>query len=224
VDNGTPTGVTFREGNVIIPDTHNSRILAYTPDGELIDQWGRYGIEEDAFVYPTDIAFGPDGTFYIAEYGTDAERVHVFDDSHQFVRQWGKHGDAQGDFSRAMALVVHEDRVYVCDSANNRVQVFTFEGELLDVWGQAGRGWGQLEFPFDMALAPDGTLVLCDYGNNRVARFTREGECLGQFGRAGRDPGRFHGPRGVDVAPDGTVFVADTDNHRIQRFDLEVLG
>ena len=225
VDNGTPTGLTFASsGNVLIPDTHNSRILEYTREGELLSQWGTYGTDPGTFIYPTDLALASDGTYVVSEYGTDAERIQIFDRDAAFVRTWGKHGDAVGEFSRAMALVVHEDTIYVCDSANNRVQIFDLEGECLDSWGETGTASGQLKFPFDMALAPDGSLVLCDYGNNRIARYTLDGKLLGEFGRPGRVVGRFHGPRGVDVSPDGTVFVADTDNHRIQRFDLGVLS
>jgi hypothetical protein len=58
--NGTPTSVSFdRQGRVYLPDTHYSRILLYTPQGELLDKWGAYGTGVDQFVYPTGVAQGP---------------------------------------------------------------------------------------------------------------------------------------------------------------------
>lgn len=218
-ENGTPTAIIRRgEGRVLVPDTHYSRILEYAPEGELMHQWGEYGTGENQFIYPTDLALAPDGSYFISEYGVDAERVHVFDKDRRFVRQWGSHGEEPGQFSRLMAIDIGDGTVFVCDTANNRVQCFTFEGELLRVIGGAGAGPGQLRYPYDIEVAPDGSLLVCEYGNNRISRFTAAGEFLTMTGRAGRRPGEFHAPRGVSVDSEGFVYVADTGNHRIQRF------
>jgi DNA-binding beta-propeller fold protein YncE len=224
-ENGTPTGVAFDgEGNLLIPDTHYSRILEYSPEGELLRRWGSYGTGEDQFIYPTGIAQSPDGTHFISEYGMGAERVHVFDQDRLFLRQWGGHGDAEGQFNRAMAIALDDEGViYVVDTANHRVQCFDAEGTLLGVIGGLGTAPGQLKFPHDIALAPDGSIFLCEYGNHRVSRFTKGGTFVACYGRAGRNPGEFNGPRGIAVAQDGIVFVADTDNHRVQRMDVEEL-
>ena len=79
-ENGTPTAISFAvDGQVLIPDTHYSQILKYTRDGQLLDRWGQYGTGPDQFIYPTDIVQSPDGTYFISEYGMEAERIHVFD-------------------------------------------------------------------------------------------------------------------------------------------------
>ena len=221
--NGTPTAIRHTDdGRIVIPDTHYSRILEYSPAGELLRQWGTYGTGPEEFIYPTGIAQGPDGAYYISEYGMGAERVHVFDADRRFLRQWGDHGNDPGQFSRAMAIEVDPTGVvYVCDTANHRVQRFTGEGVLIDSIGVPGTEPGAIKFAYDIALAPDGSLICCEYGNNRVSRFDHSGTFLGCFGRPGRDFGEFNGPRGVAVSPDGHVFIADTDNHRIQRLQLE---
>ncbi len=221
-DNGTPSAVSSdRKGNLLIPDTHYSQILEYTPEGELLNRWGSYGTGEDEFIYPTGIAQGPDGIHFISEYGMGAERVHVFDADRRFLRQWGAHGEAEGQFNRAMAIALDDKgTVYVVDTANHRVQCFDAKGTLLRVIGEVGAAPGQLKFPHDIALAPDGSLFLCEYGNHRVSRFSLDGEFIACYGRAGRKPGEFNGPRGIAVSQDGVVFVADTDNHRIQRMDV----
>jgi DNA-binding beta-propeller fold protein YncE len=230
--NGTPTGMTFTgDGNVLIPDTHYSQIIEYTPDGTIVERWGSYGAGEDEFIYPTDIAIGPDGALYISEYGGDsehggdAERVHVFDSDHSFLREWGQHGEKTGEFNRAMAIQVDaRGDVYVCDTANHRIQRFTAGGLFRGVIGEAGSEPGELKYPYDFVLAPDGSMLVCEYGNNRISRFSADGSFVASLGGPGRDPGRFNSPRGITVSPDGLVFVADTDNHRVQRFPLEDFG
>lgn len=221
-ENGTPTAITISsDGFLLIPDTHYSRILEYAPDGELVRQWGEYGTGDDQFIYPTDIAQTPGGHYIISEYGQGAERVHVFNEARQFLRQWGQHGDQPGEFSRAMSIAYSEETVIVCDTANHRIQCFLESGGLLRVFGKSGTGQGQLKFPHDIAVTPDGALLIAEYGNNRLSLFTIAGDCLATFGRAGRGPGEFAAPRGAAISPNGFVFVADTDNDRIQRFPLE---
>jgi sugar lactone lactonase YvrE len=225
-ENGTPTAVSFAsERRVLIADTHYSRILEYTPSGELLRSWGSYGTGQEEFIYPTDIEEGPDGCYYVSEYGMGAQRVHVFSPDRSFLRQWGGHGTAPGQFRRAMALACGSEELYVCDTANHRIQVFSRDGELLRIIGEAGRDAGKLDFPYDVSLAHDGSLIASEYGTHRISRFAPDGTFIGAFGRPGRAPGGFNGPRGAAcwTAPGGAswIFVADTDNHRIQRAPLD---
>lgn len=220
--NGTPTGIAFAaDGSVIIPDTHYSRVMEFTPVGEVNRTWGTYGTGNEQFIYPTDVAIGPGGEFFLTEYGVGAERLHVFDTDRRYLRQWGRHGDGDGEFSRAMSLTIVGEEVFVADTANHRIQVFSFEGEYRRRIGGVGTKPGELRFPHDIACAPDHTLVVCEYGNNRLSRFTCAGALVGTLGKPGRAYGEFNTPRGVTVSPQGAVFVADTDNDRIQRFGLE---
>lgn len=221
-ENGTPTSITVaHDGRVIIPDTHYSRIMEYTPEGHLLRQWGSSGTGNGEFVYPTDVTEAPDGTLYFSEYGTGAERVHVFDGTGIYLRQWGKHGENTGEFSRPMAIAFANGSVYVCDTANHRIQCFSPDGTHSHTIGEAGDEPGRLKFPHDLALAQDDALIVCEYGNNRLSVFGLDGAFRSCFGGPGRDPGLFAAPRGVAVSPNGYVFVADTDNDRIQRFALK---
>ncbi|MEE9457180.1 MAG: NHL repeat-containing protein [bacterium] len=93
------------------------------------------------------------------------------------------------------------------------------------VWaGERGRpdlsGLGELINPFDVAVAPDGTVYVANAGRYGVVRLAAgEGRYLGTG--PGTADGRFNFPMGVDVAPDDGVFVADTNNGRIQVFDAD---
>ena len=224
-ENGTPTAIWFaQDGTLLVPDTHYSQILEYTREGELLRKWGNYGSGPDQFIYPTGIAEAADGTLFISEYGENAERVHVFDKDRRFARQWGSQGAEPGQFNRAMALTISEDTVFVADTTNHRIQCFDYAGTLKRVIASPGTEPGQLKFPHDIALGPDGSLYAAEYGSHRISRFSPTGEFLGCWGAAGRLPGEFNAPRGVAVGADGTIYVADTDNHRVQAFSGEVLA
>lgn len=225
-DNGTPTAITpVDDGRVLVPDTHNSRLLEYDPSGELLDMWGVYGTSEDKFIYVTDVTLDDEGRYCFSEYGMDADRVHIFSASREFEREWGTLGDKPGQFARAMAIVRPSDgRFYVCDTGNHRIQCFEPDGTLSHIFGKPGQAPGEIKFPYDLHAAHDDTLLVCEYGNNRISRFTTEGELIGCYGSAGRGPGEFNAPRGVCSSDDGFVFVADTNNDRIQRFPLEAIA
>ena len=223
--NGTPTSIAFDwQGQVYLPDTHYSRILVYTRQGELLDKWGGYGTGPEQFIYPTGMVQGPDGLLYFTEYGEGANRIHVFDGARHVVRQWGTFGEGPGQFNRAMDITVdHEGKLCVVDTGNCRVERFEPDGRFLGIIGAPGTASGQLKDPFTIAVVRDGSLLVCEYGNHRVSRFTVTGQFLGIYGGPGREPGQFSGPRGVAVSVDtGAMYVADTGNDRVQRFDIEV--
>jgi DNA-binding beta-propeller fold protein YncE len=93
------------------------------------------------------------------------------------------------------------------------------------VWaGERGRPdlsrLGELVNPYDVAVAPDGTVYVANAGRYGVVRLAGgEGRYLGTG--PGTADGRFNFPMGVDVAADGGVFVADTNNGRVQVFDAD---
>ena len=61
----------------------------------------------------------------------------------KWLRQWGGHGLEPGEFLRPRALAIDEqDRIYVADSCNHRIQVFDTQGKLLRCLGDAGYGAG----------------------------------------------------------------------------------
>ncbi len=226
IDNGTPTGITpVADGRLLIPDTHNSRLLEYDRSGELLTMWGEYGTGVDEFIYVTDVVLDDEGRYIFSEYGMQAERVHIFSKARKFERAWGTLGEAPGEFSRAMSITRSaEGQLFVCDTANHRIQCFEPDGKLAHIISSPGASPGELKFPYDIDLAPDNTLIVCEYGNHRISRFDTSGKLVGCFGRAGRGPGEFNAPRGACASADGFVYVADTDNNRVQRVPLEAIA
>lgn len=220
-DNGTPTGLAIDEaGNLWIPDTHNSRILQYSPEGTLLLMFGEYGEEPGKFIYPTSIAFGDQGELFITEYGVH-DRVQVFSRSGEFLhRAWGDFGEGEEHFNRPMGIVKGIDGLlYITDAVNHRIKVYTQQGERVRIFGRMGTGPGDMQFPYAIDVDRHGHLWIADYGNHRVQIFAPDGTHLGSWGRRGSGPGELAEPWGVTVDGD-TFYVADTKNHRIQAAPL----
>jgi RHS repeat-associated protein len=86
----------------------------------------------------------------------------------------------------------------------------------------------QLNVPYGVAVAPDGTVYISDPGNARIRRITPDGLITtiagtGTSGYSG-DGGpataaQLNAPIGVAVGPDGSVYIADFNNHRVRKVD-----
>lgn len=217
--NGKPDGACVDdEGNVLIADTHYSRVLCYSPAGKLLWKLGSYGSGAGDFVFPTGVGLDADRSIYVCEYG-HTDRVQKFDSRHRFLAEWGSHGEGAGQFQRPMSLALSSrGEVFVADSCNHRLEVFSRAGKLLRSFGSVGSGLGQLRFPNDVALDAQDNVYVCEYGNHRVQKFTPAGEPLCVWGSPGSQPGQFSGPWGVAVDAEGLVYIADTGNHRVQVF------
>ena len=112
-------------GKVYVADSGNHRIQVFTAEGEFLRMFGRCGQGRGELNLPSYITIGSGGsdTVYISETGN--HRVSVFTIEGHFVTSFGRRGEEAGEFNFPCGLAVDDGGVvYVCDSENNRIQVF----------------------------------------------------------------------------------------------------
>jgi DNA-binding beta-propeller fold protein YncE len=214
---GKPTGLgTAPGGKLYVADTHYSRVLIFTPDGQLLGQFGTHGEGPGEFLLPTDVAVDPGGFIYVAEYGGN-DRISKFSPEHEYLFSFGGPDAAEARLQRPQTLLLAPDStLWVADACNHRICHFDADGRFLGAFGRRGRELGELWFPYGVDRLSDGTLVVCEYGNNRVQRFDEAGRSLGTWGAAGRRPGQLAYPWAVVVGDDDRVFIIDSGNNRVQ--------
>ena len=225
-DNGKPTGMTFGpDGLLYVADTHEHRVLVFDRDGTIIKTFGSYGQADGQFVYPTDLAFAPDGRIFVSEYGGN-DRIQVFDRSGVFLYAFGEPGDGVGEFSRPQSIAFSHDgsELFVADSCNHRIAVFTPEGQCTRVLCSAGAAAGEVAYPYGVCSLADGSLLIAEFGNCRVQCIDgATGSSLALFGGGGRSVGRLNAPWSVAVHA-GRAFVLDCANGRVQSMPLAALS
>jgi aldose sugar dehydrogenase len=139
--------------------------------------------------------------------------------SHVFIANFGLYGEADGRFRSPEGVAVdQEGNVYVADTANNRIQVFSSNGTFLTSFGRYGEADGRFRSPEGVAVDKQGNVYVADTENNRIQVFSSNGTFLSKFGRYGEADGRFRFPEGIDLNELDNVYVADTANNRIQVF------
>lgn len=147
---------TMPDGGLAIVDRDAHRILFCDIEGRVRQQIGESHKPGRPFNHPSDIAFAPDGGFYVAD-GYGNGRIHRFDASGSLITSWGSVGTAPGAFLTPHGICVLSDgRVIVADRENSRVQSFTADGELLAVWDAFLR-------PQDVVADAEDRIYVCEF-------------------------------------------------------------
>ncbi len=134
----------------------------------------------------------------------------------------GQEGKGAGDLQQPSGLTVDQrGNIYVADTFNHRIQIFTAEGLFVHQFGGEGSEPGAFRFPKALALNQAGEIYVVDTGNHRVQKFSPQGDFLLQFGTLGDGEGELNSPGGLALDAEGNLYVADTQNHRIQKFTPE---
>ncbi len=219
-EKGKPKGMCRdRDGNIVVVEPHYSRVNHFTPEGKLAAQWGAHGTNLGELGMPRAAVVNARGEIYVCEY-TLSERVQRFSaHGEKCLGSFGRLGDGPGEFSRAEGLGIDaQGRIYVADSCNHRIQIFSGDGKFLRAYGRAGAEAGQLSYPYDVQVDPSGLQFVCEFGNSRVQIFDAEDQPLEILGGPGGAPGQFSNPWGLALDSKGNLYVADAMNNRVQKF------
>ncbi len=133
-----------KEEFLYLCDIHNRQVVKTTLRGEVV--W-KIGFPKEALLdgkkayqkidefRPTNVAFAPDGGFFVAD-GYGSHCVHRYDKDAKYLRSWGGEGRTAGKFRTPHGIWFdnrpgREPAVVVADRANARLQYFTPEGKPL---------------------------------------------------------------------------------------------
>lgn len=125
------------------------QVLKFSPQGALLMRLGTDGSarEPGYFFQPNAVYVAPNGDIYVAEghaSGADANaRILRFDRTGKLITSWGRKGTGPGEFDQPHALAMDsQGRLFVGDRGNDRLQIFSANGTLLDTWFQFSRASG----------------------------------------------------------------------------------
>lgn len=229
----------------------DSQILKFSRSGEFLMQIGIPGQDNDSnstehFGRVAKISFDETGEeAYLAD-GYGNKRVAVIDaDSGEFLRYWGAYGNQPDDTNigrydpndppaQQFRNPVHcaepsnDGLIYVCDRANDRIQVFEKDGTFVTekIIAPLTLGDGST---WDIAFSrdPEQTyMYVADGKNMKVYVMDRQSlEILTTFGDGGRQPGLFFAVHSIATDSQGNIYTTETyEGKRVQKFIYRGVG
>jgi DNA-binding beta-propeller fold protein YncE len=217
-----------KDGNVWVTDGRagngkGQTVIKFSPDGHVLMTLGKPGVAgdgQDELNGPSDVIVAPDGDIFVADgHGEKTnDRIVKYSKDGKFIKTWGKHGSAQGEFDTPHGLAMDSaGRLYVADRSNNRIQIFDQDGKFLDEWKQFGR-------PSGVYIRDDIIYVADSQSNEKRNAPFRQGIRIGSVkdGKviafiASTDPNEEM-PEGVTADKDGNVYGGFTANKDVRKF------
>ena len=224
------------DGTVYCTDDGNHTIRQFTPSGKLLMTLGTLNTPSDTgydgkdsinipraggpFNRPTNLAIGPRGDLYVSD-GYGNCRVHQFSPTGTLKRSWGVSGKGPGQFHLPHGIAVAADgRVFVCDRENDRMQIFSPDGEYLAEWTDTqrpthvvfdarGRAYvSELWWHKGQTSQRHGPISDPRYG--RVSVYDHDGRVQVRWGTPDATAaGSFAAPHGIAVDSRNDIYVAE---------------
>jgi YD repeat-containing protein len=203
-----PVGIAINKtaGDVYVSDTGGHRIEEFT-------------VAEGTFIraFPTTgsvhgIAIDSAGNVWV----TDYQHVEKFSSTGSLLGTYGSFSLLEG------IAIDSEGHIYVADWSAGVIYELSSAGVVIGHFGEKGKGNGQFEGPFGIAIDPrTRNIVVTDALDTRSQIFTSSGSYLTTFANvSGSGEGQFNGTRSLAIDSSSDLYIIDGNNHRIQKWTL----
>jgi hypothetical protein len=210
--------------NLYVTEEQGYRVLRYNSAAVNTLSLGIAGMcytDDYVFCAPQDVALDGGGNIWVA----DGQRVVQYDASGTFLQQQpatdpGDSGNDNERFEDVHGIVFDSaGRMYVSDTGNHRIQVYTFTvsgdpvySATIGVTDTPGSDSSHFDSPYRLAMDDSDRLYVVDRDNDRVQRCTFGGD----WSCTTFDSG-LNDPQGITVDGGNNVYIADTENGRIRK-------
>jgi DNA-binding beta-propeller fold protein YncE len=165
------------------------------------------------FNRPTGVALSASGEIYVTD-GYGNARVHKFSPEGKLLLSWGEPGAGPGQFRLPHSVFVDkQNRVWVTDRENSRIQIFDSEGHFLTQWIDLIR-------PQGLVIDDDDTVFIAELCK-RISLFTIDGKLLARWGNEGHDVRNplFIAPHAIARDSRGDLYIGEVSMTNVMKVD-----
>jgi len=207
-------GLSLTSDEVYVVDGLYNKILVFSKSDieknifDFTDYKNEYFLNENKCVGHVHGISVVDEKIYAVKNNFDC--IAVFDLSGNFVDEFGKTGDKNGEFDGPQNLEIFGDKIFVVDTGNDRIQIFDLSGNFVDEFGKTGDKNGEFDGMTGIEIFGDKIFVV-DTGNDRIQIFDLSGNFVDDI------KADFETPHQI-VVDEERIYVLDTYNYEIKIF------
>jgi len=209
-----PTDMGIYNNNLYVADYELGKIGIYSLTGEFIDYFAEANLKG-----PSGIKVVGD-RFYV--FDSISQEVFIFDSTGKVLNSFGGKGSEPGQFYYAKGINVDgEGNIYVADSNNFRLQVFTPEGQEKAVWkSDQPDNAGGYTIPRGVAIDKQGNVWTANLLASGVSVTDPSGERLALYNQGESAEDSMTLPTGVFVDDNNRLYISELGKSRILVYDI----
>jgi 6-bladed beta-propeller len=247
-----------RYDNIWVADKGSDMVVRFDPQGRVTRVFGRKPEASDEGAHPlehpkpplppidgyfrqvTDMAWDSNDNLYISD-GYINSRVAKYDRDGNWIGSWGEPGSAPGQFNTLHSIAIDsQNRIYVADRGNVRIQVLDTSGKLLNTIKidmppppngapaignrptEASPGNMHPGSPWALCITPGPVqyLYVSDAYPGRIYKLGLDGKVLGWLGGSGKTLKKFGWIHELACPSENELYVAEILNWRAQKLTL----
>ena len=180
--------------NTFVSEFDDHKVSVFDVEGRRIRTIGDVD-KPKQMTAPAGIATDDDNNIYVSS----QHKLQKFTSSGILIKCIGEWGRKKREFDDPRGIALYDNRVYVCDRDNHRIQVFDCDLNWIRFIGSHGDGNGELDSPYDVTFDTAGNMYVAERGNRRVQVMDTSGQHIRYL---------FHGIEGKKSRPSG-LHIAD---------------
>lgn len=187
-------------GEVFVADIIKKQVMVYSSEGLFLRAYG----VEGQLMAPVDVAL-TESKLFVCD--VRAHQVVVFDRATgEELYRIAKPGSGSGDLFHPSCIEIQSNRLYVTDTTNFRVQIFSLKGKPLDRFGSVGKVIGTFSRPKGLAVDRESRIYVGDPAFDNIQVFDKEHRLLLPFLQTGYGPGMVNMISGIEISYDIPEF------------------
>ncbi len=177
-------------------NSSKDKVSLRTHDGKIVQTL------DASFDNPIRAVFDQDEIFVL-----DSNGVKVFDHQGVFKFAFGSKGRRSGDIRDVSSLALTAHAIYIADTGNKRVQVFSRKGLFQKSIGNDKNQTPTLEEPTAVAIGSLGDIYVADNALHLVLVYSPQGKLIDKLGFPEEHPFNFQHIYDITTAKDNVLYV-----------------
>ena len=147
------------EGHILVVNGHYNRITRIIPGEETFQNFGGYGYGDGQLANAMGITTGPDGTIYVAGYGT----IKVFSKAGEYLRTIWSFDEETGYWDSIYDVAIDADGIIHAIAVygdSSSIKSFTADGTQIRKWSTPTGSDTPLLNPIKIEVTPDNKFII----------------------------------------------------------------